>query len=256
MVKPEELIRSDACYQRDGKVFRFILNEEERPAWSRALEDYLAGSRVNLQMKRKYAFQRKMTAGDEKKKRFADTVASSGKVIVDLASGPSGYFAPILDRMEEDAVFIATDACPSVLRAHAETCRKEHFYLFDTDLDRELPFRDGSIDGFCGNLLNNVNNYAGLVREAYRCLKRGGRFCVIEMFFDPGSVTYKDLETQGRIWASPETYTDYFRSVGFGFTGSEILLTRKGKLAEEDYYPLDENDVMTIQTMYFEKNGC
>lgn len=256
MAKPEELIRSDACYQRDGRIFRFILNEGERPAWSRALEEYLAGSRVSLQMKRKYTFQRKMTAADEKKKRFADTVASSGKVIVDLASGPSGYFAPILDRMEEDAVFIATDACPSVLRAHAETCRKDNFYLFDTDLDRELPFRDGSIDVFCGNLLNNVSNYAGLVREAYRCLKRGGKFCVIEMFFDPGSVTCRDLETQGKIWASPETYTDYFCSLGFGFTGSEILLTRKGKLAEEDYYPLDENDEMTMRTMYFEKSGC
>ncbi len=256
MAKPEELIRSDACYQRDGRIFRFIQDEGERPAWSRALEEYLAGSRVSLQMKRKYTFQRKMTAADEKKKRFADTVASSGKVIVDLASGPSGYFAAVLDRLDEDALFIATDACPSVLRAHAETCMKDNFYLFDTDLDRELPFRDGSIDVFCGNLLNNVSNYAGLVREAYRCLKRGGKFCVIEMFFDPGSVTYKDLETQGRIWASPETYTDYFRSVGFGFTGSEILLTRKGKLAEEDYYPLDENDEMTMRTMYFEKSGC
>ena len=256
MTKPEELIRSDACYQRDGRIFRFILDEEERPAWSRALEDYLAGNRVNLQMKRKYSYQRQIMTKDEKKKRFVDAVASSGKVIADLASGPSGYFAPILDRMEEDAVFIATDACPSVLRAHAETCRKDNFYLFDMDLDRELPFRDGSIDVFCGNLLNNVNNYAGMVREAYRCLKHGGKFCVIELFFDPGSVTYRDLEAQGKIWASPETYTDYFRSLGFVFTGSEILLTRKGKLAEGDYYPLDENDEMTMRTMYFEKSGC
>ena len=254
MIKPEELIRSDICYQRDGKIFHFILNEEERPAWSRALEDYLAGNRINLQMKRKYSFQKRMTMKDEKKRHFANTVASSGPVIVDLASGPSGYFAPILDIMEEDTLFIATDACPSVLQAHAEACRKDNFYLFDTDLDREFPFRDESIDGFCGNLLNNVNNYEGLVREAYRCLKPGGRFCVIEMFFDPDSLTYKDLEAQGKIWASPETYTDYFRSLGFDCTGSEILQTRKGKFNEGDYYPLDENDRMTIRTMYFKKN--
>ncbi len=37
MIKPEDLIRSDICYHRDGKIFHFILNEEERPAWSRAL---------------------------------------------------------------------------------------------------------------------------------------------------------------------------------------------------------------------------
>ena len=29
MVKPEELIRNDIPYQRDGKIFHFILNEEE-----------------------------------------------------------------------------------------------------------------------------------------------------------------------------------------------------------------------------------
>ena len=135
MVKPEELIRNDIPYQRDGKIFHFILNEEERPAWSRALEDYLVSNRVNLQMKRKYTYQKQMMTRDEKRKHFVDAV-SSGQVIVDLASGPSGYFAPVLDSLEEDALFIATDACPSVLQAHAEACRKENFYLFDTDLDR------------------------------------------------------------------------------------------------------------------------
>ncbi len=30
MIKPEDLIRSDICYHRDGKIFHFILNEEER----------------------------------------------------------------------------------------------------------------------------------------------------------------------------------------------------------------------------------
>ena len=194
-----------------------------------------------------------MMTRDEKRKHFVDAV-SSGQVIVDLASGPSGYFAPVLDSLEEDALFIATDACPSVLQAHAEACRKENFYLFDTDLDRELPFRDESIDVFCGNLLNNVNNYDGLIREAYRCLKPGGKFCVIEMFFDQASVSYKSLKDQKKIWASPETYADYCHSLGFDFTGSDILLTRRGKFSESDYYPLDENDVMTIRTMYFEKN--
>ena len=253
-MKPEELIRSDTCYRKDGRIFHFILNEEERPAWSKALEDYLVSNRVNLQMKRKYSCQRRMMTSNEKKKRFVDAVSSSGRAIVDLASGPSGYFAPVLDAMEEDALFIAADACPCVLRAHAEACRRENFYLFDTDLDRQFPFRDESIDVFCGNLLNNVDNYDGLVREAYRCLKRGGRFCVIEMFFDRESVTYKSLKAQGKIWASPETYADFFRSLGFGFAGSEILLTRRGKMSEGDRYPLDENDVMTIRTMYFEKN--
>ena len=253
MVKPEELIRSDISYQRDRNIFHFILNEEERPAWSRALQDYLVGNQVNLQMKRRYTYQRQVMTRDAKRKRFIEAV-SSGRVIVDLASGPSGYFAPVLDMMEEDALFIATDACPFVLQAHAAACRKDSFFLFDTDLDRAFPFRDECIDVFCGNLLNNVSNYDGLVREAYRCLRRGGRFCVIEMFFDQESVTYESLKAQGKFWVSPETYAVYLRSLGFDFTGSEILLTRRGKMAEGDYYPLDEDDVMTIRTMYFEKS--
>ena len=253
MIKPDELIRSDVFYQRDGKIFHFIMNEEERPDWSKTLESYLVSNRVNLQMKRKYTYQKKIMMKDERMRRFVDAVSSSGQVIVDLASGPSGYFAPILDAIEEDALFIATDACPSVLKAHTEACRKNNFYLFDTNLDKEFPFRDKSIDVFCGNLLNNVNNYDGLIREVYRCLKVRGKLCVIEMFFDQDSVTYNDLKAQGKIWSSPEAYVNYCRSLGFDFTGSEILLTRRGKLSESDYYPLDENDMMTIRTMYFEK---
>ena len=64
----------------------------------------------------------------------------------------------------------------------------------------------------------------------------------------------KSLKDQKKIWASPETYVDYCHSLGFDFTGSDILLTRRGKFSEVDYYPLDENDMMTIRTMYFEKN--
>ena len=46
---------------------------------------------------------------------------------------------------------------------------------------------------------------------------------------------------------------DYCRSLGFDFIVSEIIQARRGRMSEADYYPLDENDMMTIRTMNFEK---
>lgn len=48
-----------------------------------------------------------------------------GRVMVDLASGPSGYFSPMLDALTEDKIFIVTDACPIVVSAHAAVCSRD-----------------------------------------------------------------------------------------------------------------------------------
>lgn len=50
-----------------------------------------------------------------------------------------------------------------------------------------MPFKDESVDIFTGNLLMNVENYSTLIQEAYRCLKKGGKLAVIEIFFEHGS---------------------------------------------------------------------
>lgn len=123
----------------------------------------------------------------------------------------------------------------------------------DLDLDKGLPFKDGSIDIFTGNLLNNVANYAGLIQEVYRCLKKGGKLAVIELFFEHGCKTYTHLVEQGAIWSSFETFVTYCESVGFRLIGSDVVTTRKGKIAEGDLYPLDENDCSEDRTVYFVK---
>ena len=249
------LIREDLDFVQEGNVFHFLKDERERPAWSRALDDYLTGSRVNLMMKRRYSGQKRRMRANEALRHFTEFVSATDGVKVDLASGPSGYFAPFLDSLKDSDCLILTDACPAIIRAHAEACGKRNCYIFDVDLDKGLPFKDASVDLFTGNLLNNVENYGGLIREAYRCLKPGGKLAVIEMFFDEGSKTREVLAEEGRVWASLEGYVRFCESAGLTFTGSETVMTRKGPISNGDLYPLDKEDRSTERTVYFEKKA-
>ena len=248
-----ELIKEDMDYIREGNVFHFLTEETSRPQWSKALDDYLAGNHINLMMKRRYSAQKKTMSSNGALRHFAEFVSAADGVKVDLASGPSGYFAPFLDTLKDSDRFIITDACPAVIRAHASACGKPNCYVLDVDLDKGLPFKNESVDIFTGNMLNNVENYAGLIREAYRCLKPGGRFAVIEMFFDKNSTTQRHLAEQGKIWSSYEVFVAYCESVGFVCTGSETAAVRKGPVSDGDLYPLDKEDFSSDKTVYFTK---
>ena len=168
------LIKEHISYKEEGNIVHFIFGDQDRPQWSKALNDSLVGNHVDLQMKQRYKDQKRIMTGDEVRRRFVEFVSRVRGVKVDLASGPSGYFSPFLETLTVGDTFIVTDACPAVIAAHSAACGKDKFYVFDVDLDKELPFRDESVDVFSGNLLNNVDHYAELIREAYRCLKHGG----------------------------------------------------------------------------------
>ncbi len=249
----DAVLKESVPYSVEGNILHFILKEEDRPEWSRALDQHLVTNKVDLKMSEKYQRQKNEALKDEKRRRFFDFILASDGAKVDLASGPSGYFSPILDGMGEKDIFIATDACPSVVAAHSAACDKDNFFVFDIDLDKELPFTDQSIAAFSGNYLDNVEHYGELLKEIHRCLKPGGRFAVIEIFFEKGSRTYEHLNSQGAVWASFETFTAFCENLGFRCLGSDILLTRKGKIDEGDLYPLDENDCSAERTVYFEK---
>lgn len=249
----KSIIKENVIYNKDGNIVHFILDDDSRPNWSKALNHFLDTDNTDLQMRQRYASQRVFMNKDETHRRFTEYVSEVHGVKVDLASGPSGYFSPFIDTLAKSDIFIATDACPAVIKAHAEALDKDNFYVFDVDLDKPLPFKDESVDIFSGNLLSNVNNYAELIREAHWCLKKGGKFAVIEMFFEHGCKTYEHLYARGEIWSSFETYTAYFESVGFALVGSDIINTRKGKIDKGDLYPLDDNDCSSDRTVYFEK---
>lgn len=249
----KKIIKDDIIYNIDGNVVHFITDKDSHPNWSKALNQHLILNNTNLQMKQRYNSQRIIMNKDDAHKQFVKFVSEVRGVKVDLASGPSGYFSPFLDTLDDNDIFIATDACPAVIEAHSKACNKNNFYVFDVDLDKSLPFKDESVDIFTGNLLNNVENYSTLIQEAYRCLKKGGKLAVIEIFFEHGSKTYEHLCSKGAIWSSFETFVAYCEKIGFEFLGSDIINTRKGKISEGDLYPLDDNDCSCDRTVYFKK---
>ena len=251
MMAFEALLKSGTPYVQDGNVIHFIADEGARPAWSKALDRALQG--VDLRMPQRYQSQRRIMTEDPLRKKYIDFLSEVHGVKVDLASGPSGYFAAMLDTLSDADTLIVTDACPSVIAAHADAGRGKPMLVFDVDLDQPLPFQDASIDAFSGNLLNNVDHYAELLREAYRCLRPGGRLAVIELFFDHDGPTFRHLEAQGAIWASYETYIAFCEGLGFRHLGGDILQSRVGRIAEGDLYPLDPTERSTDRTIYLEK---
>lgn len=88
------LIKENISYTEEGNIVHFILDDESRPQWSKALDRYLVGNHIDLQMKQSYAEQREIMTKDVKRKRFVDFVSAVKGIKVDLASGPSGYFSP------------------------------------------------------------------------------------------------------------------------------------------------------------------
>lgn len=247
------IIKENTPFLTEQNIIHFIVNDSDRPRWSKQLESYFTQSGVTLNMTRNYNSQKRIMTANPSKKRFIDFVSDKRGVKIDLASGPSGYFSAVLDNLTEDDLFIATDACPTVVCAHSKACNKNNFYILDIDLDQTLPLKDTSVDVFSGNLLSNVNNYADLIQEAYRCLKPDGHLALIEMFFEHGCKTYEHLHSKGEIWASFETFVAFCEKVGFTYLGGDIISSRKGKISKGDLYPLDEHDRWTDRTLYFVK---
>ncbi len=246
------VINENLDFQTKNNIISFINDESKLPEWSKRLNDYFVGNNIDLKMQTKYK-QNKQRLKNPSYKRFFDFISESSGVMVDLASGPSGYFSPLLDRLCDDNALILTDACPAVIHAHSNACMNPNFYVFEADLDKELPFKNESISAFSGNLLNNVDNYPSLIKEVCRCLKPNGRFALIEMFFEHGCETFDYLNKKGAIWSSFETFVDYCTKNGLSYVDSEIIAKTKGKLSERDMFPLNDNDVSSMRIVYFTK---
>ena len=95
------LINDDMTFVQEGNVFHFINERIPRPNWSKALDEYLTVNHIDLMMKRKYAGQRRRMNSNDAFRHFVEFVSATDGIKVDLASGPSGYFAPFLDALKE-----------------------------------------------------------------------------------------------------------------------------------------------------------
>ncbi len=245
-------------YMFENNIVHFITEEDERPFWSEALERSYNGVEFDMQLG--YNQQRKQLGNNTPieslysfPEQFFDSIAKNKGIIIDLASGPSGYFAPLIDRLDKNSLFIATDACPTLIKAHSRANKTSNFLVFDIDLDKPLPFRNDSIDAFCGNLIMNVEEYKNLIKEAFRALKQGGSYSVIEVFYEKGSSTYEYLINKGAVYSSIETYINFCKTVGFSLIDSKVIVEKTGKINENDLLPLNNNDKWRIQIVRLKK---
>ena len=242
------------CGNPDGNILNFI-PDDAQPEWSRILDGHLQSFDLKSEMPSRYAKACENAAQSDVLKKYFSFITEKRGIIIDLASGPSGYFAPALDILKDDGLFIAADGSRAVLEAHAAMNKENaQFMAACIDLDKPLPFLDDSIDTMCGNLLNNVEGYKNLIAEIYRCLKPGGRFAVIDLFYEKESQTYAYLLERNVVYSSLDYYISFCRNIGFDFLGSELLNTIKGKMDKQDLLPIGYNDTAEMRTLYFEKN--
>lgn len=249
----KSIIKRDINCTIKKNVYSFIDNDDERPQWSKNLNNYLVNNPKTLQFKRNYTFYRNNVKTDSKKSKLFQYLAEPGGIIIDLASGPSGYFSPIFEYMKEDSAFVATDACQAVINAHQRVNKDQRFYIFDLDLDKPLPFNDESIDVFSGNLLNNVDNYRNLLFEISRCLKPGGRVGLIEWFYENDSKTYEYLKERNAVYSSLENFIEVCKEVGLEYIESEVYKEIVGKANQGDLLPIGENDKCLETILYLKK---
>ena len=104
---------------------------------------------------------------------FLELVPDPGRRTLDIGCG-EGRLARDLKRLGHDVVGV--DRTAAMLAAAAELDPELETRLADA---AQLPFADGSFDCAVAFMsLQDVEDYAGAIREAARVLERGGRFCV------------------------------------------------------------------------------
>ncbi len=253
MININLLIKDGIYFTRENNTYHFISDENDRPWWSKALDNSYDNSSNDLFMESQYEIHNIHVNDDIQMIDFFQYITSSGGIIVDLASGPSGYFSPVFNFMKEDSIFIATDASKNVINAHQKACKDTRFLIFDINLDNKLPFKDESIDVFSANLLNNVDNYRGLLMEISRSLKPYGRFAVIELFYEFGTKTYDYLKERNAVFSSLEDYIAICKDFGLKYKGSKVKKEIIGRIAEGDLFPIGENDKCLETIVFFEK---
>lgn len=230
-------------------------DESERPFWSMHMQTEFERHGIVLDMNKNYDSFEKYYLKRQLAIEFFDKISSSGKIIIDLASGPSGYFGILINKLKQDQYFFITDGSPVILKAHMDANdEKSNIGYIDLDLDLLLPFKDESVDCFMGNYLCNVMEYRQLISEVYRSLKKGGRFSVIEIFYEHNCDTTLELISEGKLHAELEPYIRYFESVGFRLERRGVIEEIVGKLDPSDSLPRNDTDKSEIIAFDFVKD--
>lgn len=90
-----EFIKNDVQFRIEGNIIHVIQNDAERPAWSVALDrSYIQFGKI-LNMRDNYNHHIHDVESNAILLEYFNFITEQGGIIVDLASGPSGYFSPV-----------------------------------------------------------------------------------------------------------------------------------------------------------------
>lgn len=247
--KITEIINSND-YHVNKNVISFI-NDDNRPYWSKQMD--LLYSKNKYSIGRMYSFNRIKYKNNLPMQNFYKFIENCNGIIVDLASGPSGYFGPVLDVIEKNSIFVITDGSKTMVNAHSTAnLKRKNVVVCELDLNKELPFNDKTIDVYCGNLLNNVDEYESLIDEVSRTIKENGYLVLIEWFFENGSSSEKYLKQTNKITQTKDYFIDFMKSKSLILINEELESEHIGKM-EGDVLPIDKNEKVSTWILYFRK---
>lgn len=246
--------RCQSNYPLANTYVNFFDDESKRPYWSMHMQNEFINHGIRLNMSTRYDSNKVFYKDNIVAQIFFENIINSGQVIIDLASGPSGYFSSLLNKLVNNQVFIITDGSPMIIDAHksANLDNNQIGYL-DLDLDKNLPFMNESIDCFTGRFLDNIMEQEQLIVEMYRCLKFGGQYSVMEMFFEDNSDTSNLLIERQVLTATKDGYIEFCTSLGFKLEYSGIAESYIGKIDESDELPYTETDKSNVFALTFIK---
>lgn len=120
-------------------------------------------------------------------KIFEKISLAEGQRVADLGCGRTGHFVfPAVKIVGDKGVVYAVDIIKNVLEsiksmARSEGCNSVQTVWSDIELPGKTPIPSGSLDAcFCINVLFQLKNKVGAVKEAARMLKHGGYLVVVD----------------------------------------------------------------------------
>jgi len=172
---------------------------------------------------------------------FAERMAKSGGLILDVASGPGGGFVPRILHINAEATILIDDIGFCVLQEWQRFLRDKgipnvSFALFDAT---KMPLKSNSIDivsdlgGF-----DNIQGSMEGIKEAYRVLKPGGTLFSVNGMTErkdflklPSEVRTKWYNTNPPFF---DGFLEVFKRVGFKVICKPLLKERELSPSEGD----------------------
>lgn len=236
-------------FKKTGNVYSFITGE--RPEWSKRLDLFFSGSKYP--MGRMYNFAEIRFKDNKVMQELYKIVLETNGIIIDLASGPSGYFGPVLENLCENSTFVITDASKFLINAHSVANRNRNkVKIFDIDLEKELPFKDETIDCYCGYVPSNIDKFDLLLNEVSRTLKKNGKLCIIDWFFDEKTDTFKYLKDNNKVTYSLKNFISFCNGLELKLTNKDLDRKYIGK-QEGDLLPINPLDEIMVYGLVFVK---